>query len=240
MVEQEPLSQENTMTNTTTPPCNQSGNFSIKQPEISGYGRIHNFFTTGLISTPKGKSMIQRVEVDERSPVSLLPLSLAADLELALCSGKMSAFIVDNRLVQSSQYSQFSFQVAGHKTWIIAIVVTGLETIVLGRDWMYDVNLIFGIGNQGYYISTSLVVEEARNTMHDADDKKIAKTATFNETVDCISYISSDGELSLDELSFSDAECSYEDDEDDEDDEEDEDDVYSGEDSDGDEAYNNE
>ncbi|KFY83461.1 hypothetical protein V500_10053, partial [Pseudogymnoascus sp. VKM F-4518 (FW-2643)] len=132
--------------------------------------------------------------------------------------------------------------VAGHNTWIIARVVTGLETIVLGRDWMYDVNLIFGIGNQGYYISTSLVVEAARNTMHDAEDKKLAKTATFDETVELSSYISSEGELSLNELSFSDAGCSssqefsYEDDEDDEED----DDAYGEEDSDGDEAYNDE
>lgn len=243
MVEQEGSSQENIMTNTATPfSSNQSGDLGIKQPGVNGYGRIHNFFTTGSISTLKGKSKLQRVEVDERSPVSLLPLSLAADLGLALYSDKVSTLMVADKLVQSSQYCQFNFQVAGHNTWIIARVVTGLETIVLGRDWMYDVNLIFGIGNEGYYISTSLVVEAARNTMHDAEDKKLAKTATFDETVELSSYISSEGELSLNELSFSDAGCSssqefsYEDDEDDEED----DDAYGEEDSDGDEAYNDE
>lgn len=244
MVEQEGLSQENIMTDTATPSTSsQSGDFSIKQPDVNGYGRIHNFFTTGSISTPKGKSKLQRVEVDERSPVSLLPLSLAADLGLALYSDKVSAFMVADRLVQSSQYCQFNFQVAGHNAWIIARVVTGLETIVLGRDWMCDVNLIFGIGNQGYYISTSLVVEAARNTKHDAEDKKLAKTATFDETIESSSYILSEGELSLNELCFSEAEFSSSQEfsyEDDEDDEEGEDDVYGEEDSDGDEAYNDE
>ncbi|OBT48534.1 hypothetical protein VE00_01419 [Pseudogymnoascus sp. WSF 3629] len=243
MVEQEGLNQGNMMTNTATPSTsNQSGDLSIKQPGVNGYGRIHNFFTTGSISTLKGKSKLQRVEVDERSPVSLLPLSLAADLGLALYSDKVSTFIVADRLVQSSQYCQFNFQVAGHNAWIIARVVTGLQTIVLGRDWMYDVNLICGIGNEGYYIATSLVVEAARNTMRDAEDEKLAKTATFDETLECSSYISSEGGLSLNDLSFSDAgfsssqEFSYEDDEDDEED----DDVYGEEDSDGDEAYNDE
>ncbi|KAL5353914.1 hypothetical protein ACLOAV_001958 [Pseudogymnoascus australis] len=239
MVEQESLTQESAMVNTASASTSK-GDLSIKQPDVNGYGKIHNFFTTGSISTPKGKSKLQRVEVDERSPVSLLPLSLAADLGLALYFDKVSAFKVANKLVQSSQYCQFNFQVAGHNAWIIARVVTGLETIVLGRDWMHDVNLIFGIGNQGYYISTSLVVEEARNIMHDAEDKNSAKTATFDETAECSSYILSEGELSLNGISFSDAgfssdqEFSYEDDEDDEDD----DDVYGEEDSDGDEAYN--
>ncbi|KFY21430.1 hypothetical protein V493_07414 [Pseudogymnoascus sp. VKM F-4281 (FW-2241)] len=231
------------MTNTATPSTSkQGGDLSVKQLDDDGYGRIHNFFTTGSISTLKGKSKIQRVEVDERSPVSLLPLSLAADLGLALYSDEVSTFMVADRLVQSSQYCQFNFQVAGHSTRTIARVVTGLQTIVLGRDWMYEVNLIFGIGNQGYYISTPLVVEAARNTMHDAEDKRLAKTATFDEIVDHSSYISSEDELSLNDLSFSDAGISSSQGFSNEDYEEDDEDydVYDEEDSDDDETYDDE
>lgn len=47
------------MTNMTTPfTSNQSGNLSIKQPNVNGYSRIHNFFTTSLILTLKGKSKL--------------------------------------------------------------------------------------------------------------------------------------------------------------------------------------
>lgn len=63
---------------------------------------IYNFYTRASILTLRGIVNFQRVQVDERSSFSLLPWSIAIDLDLIQYSDRVLRTTVDNRPVQTS------------------------------------------------------------------------------------------------------------------------------------------
>lgn len=117
------------------PDAADGNNPTTNQPDfIKGYTGIHHFFTTALILTSSGVFEVKKVEVDERSPINLLPTLIAVDLGLTLYSGDISAFTISDCSVQTSQYSHFTIQVAGHSATILAGVASNIDMIILGRD----------------------------------------------------------------------------------------------------------
>lgn len=205
-------------------------NPTTNQPSfINGYTGIHHFFTTASILTSSGVFEVKKVEVDERSPISLLPMSIAVDLGLIMSSGDISAFTISDCSVQTSQYSHFSIQVAGHSTTILAGVASNIDMIILGLDWIYRVNLLNGIGNQKYYISIPLsTAAPTRSGIKSGDIKlrRIAVSEKASKKYD--EFYLSDGSLSLDDKTLSEdsfsQECSEDEDYDDDKDEYEDDD----------------
>jgi hypothetical protein len=194
------------------PNFTQSDNQTTKQPDFSkGYGGIHNFFTTASILTSKGIFELKKVEIDERSPINILPLSIAIDLRLTLYSDNLSAFTISGRPVQTSQYSRFTIQVAGHNTTILAGVASNIDMILLGRDWIYRVNLLNGVANQNYYISIPLTTTAALRSDIKIDDirpRRIVRSDKAIKKYD--NFYLSDRSLSLDEQTLSEDSLSQE------------------------------
>jgi hypothetical protein len=152
------------------------------------HGSLHNFFTKASIKTPRGVVDLDRVQVDERSPFNLVPWSIATNLDLMLYSGETLAITIAHHLIQTNHYSQFTIRVAGHNTTINTGVVSGLQTILLGREWIRSVHLLSDSGNQKYYIPIPLAIEVAEekfpdivDTEAEAKDVKPVDMATSNE-----------------------------------------------------------
>jgi hypothetical protein len=213
-----------------SPNVADSDNPTTNQPGfIKCYSAIHNFFTTASLLTPRGVFEVKKVEVDERSPINLIPMSIAVDLGLILYSGDISAFTISDRSVQTSQYSRFTIQVAGHSTAILAGVASNIDMIILGRNWIYGVNLLNGIGNQKYYISIPLSTEAATRSDIKSDDIKLRRIAVSEKASKKYDdFYLSDRSLSLDDKSLSEdsfsQECSEDEDYDDDEDEYEDDD----------------
>jgi hypothetical protein len=107
--------------------------------------------------------------------------------------------------------------VVGLDTTVNAGVIPGLQTILLGREWIQSVNLLSGFGNQSYYIPVPIAVEAAYEKVPnivdsgvEAKDSQKFEMATSNEigeeydddeygNVDDDDNGSSDSELSSDE-----------------------------------------
>lgn len=217
----------------------EGDNPTTNQPDfIKGYSGIHNFFTTASILTSRGMFEVKKVEVDERSPINLLPMSIAVDLGLMLYSNDLSAFTIADRSVQTSQYSRFTIQVAGCSTTILAGVASDIDMILLGRDWIYRVNLLNGIGNQKYYISIPLSTAAATRSDIKSDDIKLRRIAASEKaSKKCDDFYLSDRSLSLDDKTLSEdslsQECSEDEDYDDIEDDDEEEEEYEYDDDEG-------
>ncbi len=197
-----------------------TGNGLVGPPQRSlshfptGHSKIHNFYTKASILSPRGIFDFERVQVDERSSFNLLPWSAAKDLHLLLYPDKVSTITVADRLIQTNQYCRFIIRVAGVDAMINTMVIPGLQTVLLGQEWIQNVRLLSGFDNQSYYIPIPLAVEaaderlpEIRNADVEAQNVELFGTATTKETdedcddhecdsVDCRTNNSSDGELS--------------------------------------------
>jgi hypothetical protein len=134
-------------------------------------GNLHNFFTKASIETPRGVVELE-VQVDEGSPFNLVPWSIAANLNLMLYFGKTLAITIAHHLIQTNHYSQFTIGIAGHNTTINTGVISGLQTILLGREWIRSVHLLSDFRNQGYYIAIPLAVEVAEEKFSDIVDSE--------------------------------------------------------------------
>ncbi|MAD85169.1 MAG: hypothetical protein CL912_19585 [Deltaproteobacteria bacterium] len=173
--------------------------------------RFYNFFTKASIYTPKGVIDLERVHVDERCPFNLVPWSMATNLDLILYSGEAST----HPLNQINQYSQFTIRVAGHTTTINTGVISGLQTILLGREWIRSVHLLSDSGNQNYYIPIPLAVQVAEEKLLDKVNTEVAsKDANPLEMTTCeeIAEAHEDDELyqsSPDDEVFSESELSF-------------------------------
>ena len=66
--------------------------------------RIHNFYTKASILMPGIVVNFEQVQVNERSPLNLLPLLIAIDLDLILYSHKTLTITIADRLIQTNQY----------------------------------------------------------------------------------------------------------------------------------------
>ena len=190
------------------------------------HGSLHNFFTKASIETPRGVVNLERVQVDESSPFNLVPWSIATNLDLMLYSGKTLAITIAHHLIQTNHYSEFTIRVAGHNTTINTGVVSGLQTILLGREWIRSVHLLSDFGNQKYYIPIPLAVEVAEEKFPgivdaeaEAKDVKPVDMATSDEIAeehdddefrkaDCDDD-HSNGQSSRDDGSFSESEPSF-------------------------------
>jgi hypothetical protein len=189
-----------------------------------GHNGIHSFYTKAAILLPRGIAGIYRVHVDERCSFNLLPRSIALDLGLILYADRILTITVAGHLVQTNQYCRFTIRVAGHDTPIIAGVISGLQIILLGREWMQSVNLLSNFGNQSYYIPIPLTIEAAEEEFPGISDaeaeakgSKEVGMATSDEigeecdddedgNVDRSDDTSSEGELSSDNEHSSDDE----------------------------------
>ena len=138
-----------------------------------GHSKIHNFYTKASILSPRGIVDLERVQVDERSSFNLLPLSIAMDLDLALYPDRILTITVANCRIQTSQYCRFTIRVAGFDTTINTGVISGLQTVLLGQEWIQSVNLLSGFGNQSYYIPIPLAVEAAGERFPDLVDAEV-------------------------------------------------------------------
>jgi hypothetical protein len=184
-----------------------------------GHSKIHNFYTKASILSPRGIFDLERVQVDERSSFNLLPLSIAMGLDLILYSDRVLTITVADRLILTNQYCRFTIRVAGVDTTINTGVISGLQTVLLGQEWIQSVNLLSGFGNQSYYIPIPLAVEAAEERFPgvgdgevEAQDIELVKMAMTDEigkeddggdcgNIVCGDDSSSDGELSPCELS---------------------------------------
>jgi hypothetical protein len=135
--------------------------------------KIHNFYTKASILSPKGMFDLGRVQVDERSSFNLLPWSIAMDLGLTLYSDRVLTITVTDRLVQTNQHCRFTIRVAGVDTTIKTGVISGLQTVLLGQEWIQSVNLLSTFGNQSYYIPIPLAVEAAEERFPDFGDAEV-------------------------------------------------------------------
>ena len=138
-----------------------------------GHSKIHNFYTKASILSPRGIVDLERVQVDERSSFNLLPLSIAMDLDLALYPDRVLTITVANCRIQTSQYCRFTIRVAGFHTMINTGVISGLQTVLLGQEWIQSVKLLSGFGNQSYYIPIPLTVEAAGERFPDLVDTEV-------------------------------------------------------------------
>jgi hypothetical protein len=185
------------------------------------HGSLHNFFTKASIKTPRGVVDLERVQVDERSPFNLVPWSIATNLDLMLYSGKTLAITIAHHLIQTNHYSHFAIRVAGRNTTINTGVVSGLQTILLGREWIRSVHLLSD-GNQKYYMPIPLAVELAEekfpdivDTEAEAKDVKPVDMATSDEIAEKHDDNESrktdegNGQSSRDDGSFSESEPSF-------------------------------
>jgi hypothetical protein len=93
------------------------------------------------------------VEIDGSSVHNLLPLSIASRLlHLPLHFGKSIGIRVANYIFPTNQYCQFNIHVAGAETMIDACVVSELPSLLLGREWIRQINLLSDFGNCKSYI----------------------------------------------------------------------------------------
>jgi hypothetical protein len=215
----------NMMTKTATPfaSTQESNPHSGLTASVSDQRpRIHNFYTKASILSPKGIVDLERVQVDERSSFNLLPWSIAIDLDLILYFDRVLTIPIAGRLVLTNQYCRFTIRVAGVNTTINTGVISGLQTVLLGQEWIQSVNLLSGFGNQSYYIPIPLAVEaieekfpDIGNAKVEAKDIKLDELAMTNEiceeyddsecsNVDCGDDALSDSELSPCEVSSDD------------------------------------
>jgi hypothetical protein len=99
------------------------------------------------------------VKTDGSSVRNLLPRSMASRLCLPLHFGKSIRIGVANHIISTNQYCRFNIRVAGIEATIDVCVVSELPSLLLGRDWIRQVNLLSDFGNHKYYIPAKLGVE---------------------------------------------------------------------------------
>jgi hypothetical protein len=105
--------------------------------------------------------VLQQVQVYERISPNLLPWSMAMDLDLPVYSDKILTLTLTDQVIQTSQYCKFIIRVAGIDAKINVWMILGLQSVILGRDWIHTVNLFSDFGKQNYFIPVPLNVEAA-------------------------------------------------------------------------------
>jgi hypothetical protein len=93
-----------------------------------------------------------RVKINRSSLHNLLPRLMASRLRLPLHFGKGIRIRVANHIIPTNQYCQFNIQVASVETTIDACVVSELPSLLLGREWIRQINLLSDFGNHKYSI----------------------------------------------------------------------------------------
>jgi hypothetical protein len=148
---------------------------------------IHNFYTKASILMPRAIVSFEQVQVDRRSLSNLLPLSIAMNLGLVLYPYKI---LIADRSIQTNQFCRFTIRVAGIDATINANVISGLQTIVLGREWIQSVNLLSDIGNQNYYIPIPLAIEPAEEKLPNVNNARVeaGDSREFEKCKECEEY----------------------------------------------------
>lgn len=114
--------------------------------------RNRMLYTKAAIALRKGMVALGRVTIDGDSMRNLLPRSIANELGLSLYLGGTIRIRVENRSITTSQYCRLSIQVAGIETTINTCVVSGLSSLLLGREWIQEVRLLRDFENHTCYI----------------------------------------------------------------------------------------
>ena len=83
---------------------------------------------------------------------NLPPRSIASRLRLPLHFGKSIRVSVANHMIPTNQYCQFNILVADIETTIDACVVSEVPSLLLGGEWIQQMNLLSDFGNHKYYI----------------------------------------------------------------------------------------
>jgi hypothetical protein len=92
------------------------------------------------------------VKIDGSSIYNLLPWSIVSRLRLPLHFSKSIQIGVANHIIPTNQYCQFNIWVAGVETTIDTCVVSELPSLLLSKEWIWQINLLSDFGNQKYYI----------------------------------------------------------------------------------------
>jgi predicted aspartyl protease len=112
----------------------------------------YKFYTKGAILSTKGIVELQRVLIDGSSAYNLLPQSLASELALPMHFGDRLRIKLASRSISTNQYCRFNIQVAGVERAINTCVVAELSSLLLGREWIRQVDWIRVCGDDAYYI----------------------------------------------------------------------------------------
>jgi hypothetical protein len=118
----------------------------------AGSSANHKLYTKAAIVSTRGIVELTRVKIDGTSQHNLLSRSIARKLGLPLHFGDSVRVRLANCTALTDQYCQLTIKVAGIKTAIDAYVVSGLSSLLLGREWTQQVNLLSDLGNYTYYI----------------------------------------------------------------------------------------
>lgn len=113
--------------------------------------RDHMLYTKAAALSTRGIVELG-VKIDGSSVHNLLPRSMASRLCLPLHFGKSIRIGVANHIIPTNQYCRFNIRVAGVETTIDACVVSELPSLLLGREWIRQVDLLSDFGNHKYYI----------------------------------------------------------------------------------------
>jgi hypothetical protein len=114
--------------------------------------RNHMLYTKAAVLSTRGVVELG-VKIDGSSEHNLLPWSIANRLRLTLHFGKSIQIGVADHIIPTNQYCRFNIQVASVETNIDAYVVSELPSLLLGREWIRQINLLSDFGNHKYYIS---------------------------------------------------------------------------------------
>ena len=93
------------------------------------------------------------MKIDGSSGQNLLPRSIASRLRLPLYFGKNLRIGIANHIITTEQHYQFNIRVARVETTIDAYMVSELPSLLLGREWIPQINLLSDFRNHRYYIS---------------------------------------------------------------------------------------
>ena len=113
--------------------------------------RKHMLYTKAAVLSPRRRVEL-RAKINGSSGQNLLPQSISSRLRLPLYFGKSRRIRVANHIITTKQYCQFNIRVARVKTTIDACVVSELPSLLFGREWIRQINLLSDFGNHRYYI----------------------------------------------------------------------------------------
>jgi hypothetical protein len=83
---------------------------------------------------------------------NLPPRSIASRLRLPLHFGKSIRVSVAHHMIPTNQYFQINIRVADVETTIDRCVASEVPSLLLGGEWIQQMNLLSDFGNHKYYI----------------------------------------------------------------------------------------
>jgi hypothetical protein len=108
-------------------------------------------YTKAAIPSTRGMLNLG-VKIDESSVPNFIPRWVADRLSVPLHFGRSIRTRVAKHIISTNQYCQFDVRVAGVETKIDVCIVSELPSLLLGREWIRQVNLMSDLKNHKCYI----------------------------------------------------------------------------------------